>query len=132
MMTRFAFNPRFNQSFFREVEEQNVVPAADVRETDKAIELRLDVPGVTPEKIDVKLEGNRLTITAERTNATTPDEKGWLRRERATGNFARSFTLDQSLVGSEPEASYKHGVLTVTIPKREEQQPRSLKVKVEA
>ncbi len=134
MMTRFAFNPRLHNSFFREFEQsratQTVTPAADVRETDKTIELRLDVPGVTPEKIDVKLEGNRLTITAER-DATT-DEKGWLRRERATGNFERSFTLDETLVGSEPAASYKHGVLTVTIPKREEQQPRSLKVKVEA
>lgn len=142
MLTRFAFNPTFNRSLFRDLDglfddaptarTASFAPAADVRETDKSIELRLDMPGVDPSKIDVKVEGNRLTISADRASETTTEEKGWIRRERVTGSFARSFTLDETLSGTTPEASYKHGVLTVTIPKREEQQPRSLKVKVEA
>ncbi|MGV3622773.1 MAG: Hsp20/alpha crystallin family protein [Archangium sp.] len=138
MLTRFAFNPAFNRSFFREVDElfseqkNHVVPAADIRDNEKNVELRLDMPGVTPEKIDVKLEGNRLTITAERNDEKAAEEKGWVRRERSTGTFMRSFTLDETLDGTQPEAAYKHGVLTVTIPKKEATQPRSLKVKVEA
>lgn len=142
MLTRFAFNPAFNRGFFRDFDELfndlqpagkgDVVPAADIRENEKNVELRLDMPGVAPEKIDVKLEGNHLTITAERNAETTTEEKGWIRRERSTGRFVRSFTLADTLDGSAPEASYRHGVLTVTIPKREETQPRSLKVKVEA
>ncbi len=140
MLTRFAFTPRFD-TFFREFddlfvqpakEETTVRPAADVRENDKAVELRLDMPGVNPEAIDVKLEGKTLTIRAERNDDKTTDDKGWIRRERTTASFFRSFALDDSLIGSEPQASFKHGVLTVSIPKREETQPKSLKVKVEA
>ena len=138
MLTRFAFNPRFAFRDFDELftvptkDDAAVRPAADVRETDKAVELRLDLPGVNPEAIDVKLEGKTLTIRAERHEEKTTDDKGWIRRERTTGEFLRSFTLDDSLDGSAPQASFKHGVLTVSIPKREETQPRSLKVKVEA
>lgn len=142
MMTRFAFNPAFNRTFFRDfdqlfterqsAEKGHVVPAADIRENEKSVELRLDMPGVNPEQIDVKLEGNRLTITAERVDETTTEDKGWIRRERSAGTFVRSFTLDEKLEGTEPVATYKHGVLTLTLPKKEEVQPRSLKVKVEA
>ena len=109
-----------------------LIPAADVVETPKAIEIRVDLPGVTPEEIDVKLEGDQLTITAERKQTETTEGKGWLRQERSWGRYTRSFTLPNTLSGTQPEATYKHGVLTLSVPKREEVQPRSLKVKVEA
>jgi HSP20 family protein len=143
-LTRFTLNPRFPSlwrdfdEFFKEAAEaapqadRGLMPAADVVETDKAVEIHLDLPGVSPELIDVKLEGNQLTITAERKHEKVTDEKGFLRRERSFGHFSRSFTLPTTLDGTKPEATYRHGVLTVTLPKREEVQPRSLKVKVEA
>lgn len=139
MLTRFAFTPRFD-TFFREFDElfpqpapnATVRPAADVRETDKAVELRVDLPGVNPEAIDVKLEGKTLTIKAERAEEKTTDDKGWIRRERTSAAYFRSFALDDTLDGSAPQATFKHGVLTVSIPKREETQPRTLKVNVEA
>jgi HSP20 family protein len=141
MLARFALNPRFPlfrdfDEFFRDLtpnaQTAALVPAADVVETDKAIEIHLDVPGFAPEQIDVKLEGNTLTINAERKEEKTTDGKGFLRRERTVGSMSRTFTLPNTLDGTKPEASYKHGVLVVTLPKREEVQPRSLKVKVEA
>jgi HSP20 family protein len=142
MLARFALNPRFPlfrdfDDFFRELTPaQNgvptLVPAADVLETEKAIEIHLEMPGFAPEAIDVKLEGKTLTISAERKDEKTTDGKGWLRRERSFGSMSRAFTLPETVDGSKPEASYKHGVLVVTLPKREEVQPRSLKVKVEA
>ena len=95
-----------------------------------AFELQLDMPGIAPEHIDVKLEGNQLTITAER--KPDAEKNGWLRRERNTAGYARSFSLPDTLVGTKPEATYRQGVLTLTLPKREETQPRSFKVKVEA
>lgn len=143
-LARFTLNPRFPSlwrdfdEMMRQASEQQsdtqalLVPAADVLETAKAIEIRLDMPGIAPENIDVKLEGNQLTITAERKEEKTVDEKGWVRRERSVGSYTRSFSLPTTLDGSKPEAAYRHGVLTVTLPKREEVQPRSLKVKVEA
>lgn len=143
-LARFAFTPRF-PTFWRDVDElfgndyqsmpenkRTLTPPADVLETDKSVEIHLDMPGIAPDQIDVKLEGNTLTITAERKFEKVVDEKGWVRRERNLGTFVRSFTLNDTIDGSKPEASYKHGVLVVTLPKREEVQPRSLKVKVEA
>ena len=144
-LTRFTLNPRY-PSLWRDFDElfkeavgtaaeapqATLTPAADVVETEKAVEIHLDLPGVVPEQIDVKLEGNQLTITAERKVEKAVEQRGYLRRERAQGAFSRSFTLPTTLDGTKPEASYRHGVLTVTLPKKEEVQPRSLKVKVEA
>ncbi len=136
-LARFAFTPRF-PSFWRDVDElfeaqapRTLTPAADVLETDKTVELHLDMPGIAPDAIDVKLEGNQLTISAER-KPEKADDKGWIRRERSRGTFSRTFTLNESLEGTTPEATYKAGVLVVTLPKREAAQPRSFKVKVEA
>jgi HSP20 family protein len=122
----------FGAPVYDDNRQAGLVPAADVVETEKAIELRLDMPGVDPEQIEVKLDGNMLTITAERKNEKTAESKGWIRQERAWGTFARSFSLPSTLDGSKPEAAYKHGVLTVTLPKKEEVLPKTLKVKVEA
>lgn len=142
-LARLAFTPRF-PSFWRDVDElfetpvQNTLtPSADVYETDKTVELHLDMPGVNPEAIDVKLEGDQLTISAERKTekmVKSENEKDgkWVRRERYIGSFRRTFTLSDMLEGTTPEASYRHGVLVVTLPKREAAQPRSFKVKVEA
>lgn len=141
MMIRYNHFP----SFFRDVDElfrgadtataaaaRTVLPAADVLEREAAIELRLDLPGVDPEKIDVKVEGNELTISAERVSTRAPEKSSWLRQERTAGTFARTFTLPESIDGTKPEATFKHGVLTVTLPRKEAERPRSLKVKVEA
>ena len=147
-LARFAFTPRF-PTFWRDVDElfandfqpnaetkRHLTPPADVLETEKTVEIHLDMPGIAPEQIDVKLEGNTLTITAERKTEKlvepAPANGTWVRRERGLGTFVRSFTLGDTIDGSKPEATYRHGVLTVTLPKREEVQPRSLKVKVEA
>ncbi len=109
-----------------------LMPATDVVETEKAIELKLDMPGVTPEAIEVKLDGDVLTVTAERKQETREEKDGWIRQERSWGTFARSFVLPETVEGTEPQAAYKHGVLTVTLPKKEVAQPKSFKVKVEA
>lgn len=133
-LARFAFTPRF-PTFWRGVGElftndpqskRNLTPPADVLETAKT-SIHLDMPGIAPEQIDVKLKGNTLTI-AERKNEKPVDEQGWVRRERNLGTFVRSSTLGDTIDGSKAEATYRHGVLTVTLPK----QPRTLKVKDEA
>ena len=136
-LARFSFSPRL-PTLWRDVDEMfeapthEFSPPADILETDKHVEIRLDLPGVNPEAIDVKLEGKTLTITAERKDEKVVEEKGWLRRERRQGMYSRAFALNETLDGTKPEATYRHGVLTVTLPKREAAQPRSLKVKVEA
>ncbi len=135
-MNVVRFNNRFPSvfdSFFRfeapEEQERTFTPSADVVETEKAIEIHLDMPGVNPDAIEVKLDAQVLTISAER----KPEEKSpFLRREREFGKFSRSFTLPNTVDGSKPDAAYRHGVLTLTLPKKEEVQPKTFKVRVEA
>lgn len=107
-------------------------PAADIAERAHAFEVHVDLPGVSPEEISVKLEGDTLTVSAERKQAAELPDGAWLRTERAFGSFARTFVLPQSVVGTNPEAAFANGVLTVTLPKKEESKPKSVQVKVTA
>ena len=107
-------------------------PSADIAETEQGIEVYLDMPGFKGDEIEVKLEDDVLMVNAERKYEKTDETKNWIRQERSWGKYARSFTLPQTLDGSKLTAAYKNGVLTVTLPKKPEAQPRSVKVKVEA
>jgi len=122
----------FPAPFEAEATERALVPAADILEHDKDVEIRLDMPGVNPEAIEVKLEGEVLTVSAERKDERKSEGKGWIRQERSWGKFARSFTLPSTIDASKPEATYKNGVLVVTLPKKDEVLPKSFKVKVAA
>ena len=131
---RFHSFPSFVREFdelFRDAQRnQAFLPATDIRELPQGIEIHLDVPGIKPEDIDLQVEGNVLTVRATRKQDTTENKEGWVRRERVFGELVRSFTLASSLDGSKPEASYKHGVLTVAIPKKQDVLPKTFKVKV--
>lgn len=104
------------------------LPAADVWETEAELTLRVDLPGHDPKNIDVQVEGDVLTVRSQRDEGQP--KARWLRQERAQGQFARSFVLPSSVDGSRCDASFQHGVLTLSLPKREESKPRSITVKV--
>lgn len=105
-------------------------PAADVAEREHAFEVHVDLPGLAPEEISVKLEGDTLTVSGERKAATQAKDGRWVRTERSFGAIARTFVLPESVIGTTPEASFTNGVLTVTLPKKEESKPKSVLVKV--
>jgi HSP20 family protein len=105
-------------------------PAADILETEGGFEVTLDVPGVDPKAIQIQVEEQVLTVQAERRQAAQPREGSVHRSERPTGTFYRSFSLPGSVDGTRVEARYDAGVLTVTLPKREEAKPRTIHVKV--
>ena len=104
------------------------------READHYI-LTADLPGIDPSSIDVDLDGQQLTIRAERSTVNAEGAK-WLVRERNGGSYLRQFTLGQGLDTERIAASYEHGVLTVTVPVSERAKPRKIEVetgtKVEA
>lgn len=108
------------------------VAAADVVETDDEVHVTMDLPGVDPKALDVKLEGDTLTIQAERKLEPAKNVRSVLRSERTAGMVARSFVLPATVDPSTCRARLEHGVLTVTIGKRAESKPRSIEVKVEA
>lgn len=111
--------------------DDSFLPRADIYESKTALELKLDLPGFTPEELKVEIEGDTLTVSAERKREERKEEDGgWIRTERSHGVFARSFVLPENVDGSKPEAKYTHGVLTLTLPKREEAKPKKIEVKV--
>ena len=82
--------------------------------------------------IDVRVENNLLTIRGERKFEKSVSEENYLRVERTYGAFSRSFSLPNTVNAEAIGAEYKNGVLTVTLPKREESKPRQVKVTVNA
>jgi len=100
----------------------------DVIETENAIQVKMDLPGLSLEDIEVQLEGDTLTIRAERKVEKVAGKL--LRNERFYGSYSRTFVLPETIDGGKPEAQYAHGVLTVTLPKREEAKPKLIKVEV--
>ena len=102
---------------------------ADVVETDTAFEVTLDLPGVDPEKVDVHVSGNVLTVRGERPDKKPESDKVTHRLERRKGAFSRSVTLPCAVVDDEVAAEYKDGVLTITLPKCEEARSRKIAVK---
>ncbi|GIX46500.1 MAG: heat-shock protein Hsp20 [Candidatus Tectimicrobiota bacterium] len=95
------------------------LPRMDVRETDTAFIVEVDLPGMAIEDIDVHVEGNTLVIAGERKLERAEEHLGMARYERAAGRFHRAYTLPAPVVADKVEARYCNGVLTVTVPKAE-------------
>lgn len=107
-------------------------PAADVIETDKEVQVKMDLPGHDPKTLQVKLEGDTLTVQSERKQESKDERKGYLRAERSYGMFSRSIVLPNSVDAQRGEAKFEQGVLTITLPKREDVKPKTIDIKVEA
>ena len=115
----------------REIEKA-FLPPADVIETATAYEVHLDMPGFKAEQIEVKIEDDVLTVSAERKEHQREEKTGYLRTERSYGRYARSFVLPETVDASaEPKATYEAGVLTVTVAKKAEVKPKTVQVKVQ-
>jgi HSP20 family protein len=129
------FNRLFNESFRNHNEESALTtwaPAVDIYETPNELVVKADLPDVNEKDIDVRVENNLLTIRGERKFEKSVSEENFLRVERTYGAFSRSFSLPNTVNAETIGAEYKNGVLTVTLPKREESKPRQVKVTVNA
>src|SRR5438876_2186660 len=126
-------NRLFNDAFERQGEESSLTawaPAVDIYENEHALVVNADLPDVDPQDLDIRVENNILTIGGERKFEKKVNEENYLRVERAYGSFARSFTLANTVNSEAIKADYQNGVLTLTIPKREEAKPKQIKVNV--
>jgi len=108
------------------------VPAADIVEDDAGWTIALDVPGVTPEALDVLAEDRTLTIRGGRSATVPPDGTRGAARERRTGTFARQFRLPETADAQHLSAELAHGVLTLRIGKVTPAQPRRVPVRTAA
>jgi HSP20 family protein len=102
-----------------------VMPVDLYRSGDSYV-LHCDLPGIDPGSLDLGVDGRVLTVRAQRSLRT--DQVEWLTQERATGTYARQFTLSNNLDLEHIEAMYTDGVLTLTLPMTEEAKPRRIPV----
>jgi HSP20 family protein len=105
-------------------------PPVDVFEDPDQVTLKVDLPGVDRESLDVQLQGEELTITGHRKWAA-PEKGGCVHAERPHGQFHRVFRLGLALQHDAVQASYRDGVLTVVLPKAEAVKPRRISVRAE-
>jgi HSP20 family protein len=112
------------------VEERDWKPLVDVVETKENILLKVEVPGVKQEDINISIEDNTLTVKGERKYESQVDEEGYSRFERTYGAFQRSVQLPPTVDADRVKAGYKDGVLEIQLPKREEAKPKTVKVEV--
>jgi len=127
-------NRLLNEAFDRTSDEANLTtwaPAVDIYETEHELVVKADIPEIKPEELDIRVENNILTIRGERKFEKEVSENNYLRVERSYGSFSRSFSLANTVNAEAIKADYKNGVLTLSIPKREEAKPKQIKVNVE-
>lgn len=105
-------------------------PAVDIIDEKDQIRIKADLPGLKREDIEVSADNGILTIKGEKKEEKEIKEKDYVRSERYYGAFHRSFSLPSGVDSQKVNASYKDGVLEVTLPKKEEAKPKQVKVEV--
>jgi len=126
-------NRLFRESYSPEAPEEaltttNFAPPVDIYEDEHTITLKLDVPGIEEKDIDVRIEGNTLTVHGERKIEKEEKEENYRRVERQYGSFTRSFTLPSSVDTGQVNAHYDTGVLKISLAKKAEAKPKQIKV----
>jgi len=128
-------NRLFNDVFDRNQTESSLstwAPAVDIYESEHELVVKADLPDVDPKELDIRVENNVLTLRGERKFEKKVSEENYLRVERTYGAFSRSFSLASTVNPEAIKADYQNGVLTLSIPKREEAKPKQIKVNVGA
>ena len=123
---------RFFDEAIGEAEQLGWSPAVEVAETDDAMELTAELPGVKPEDVQMEIEGNVLTLhgtkKAEHEEEKKKDELRYRVWERSYGEFSRAFTLPSTVDVDKIEAEFKNGVLNVRMPKMAEAKGRRIAI----
>jgi HSP20 family protein len=104
------------------------LPAVNVKENDNEFSIEVAAPGLTKKDFNIHFHNNVLTISSEKKNEKEEKKENYTRREFSYQSFQRSFTVAENTVDSDKiAAKYAEGILTITLPKREEVKPKPLK-----
>ena len=122
----------FDMAPFRRAEAALRMPAVDVAKTDKAYEITAELPGLDEKNIEVKLANGVLSIKGEKQEDKEEKQKDYYRRERSFGSFERSFQVPEGVDTDKIPASFKNGILSMTLPKSAEGQKQAKKIEVKA
>jgi HSP20 family protein len=131
-------NRIFNESFGRsrdldddEVSLHDWRPPVDIYETTDGIILKIELPGINKEDVAVEIKDNVLTLKGERLLDPKIKDEHYYRKERNFGKFNRSFSLQDQIKPGFMKASFKDGVLTIEVPRPEEEKPKQITVDIE-
>lgn len=113
-----------------DTENASWIPTVDISESENTYEIHAELPGVTENNVNISVTDNLLTIKGEKQVQENTDDKNYHRVERRYGSFKRSFTLPRLVNASEIKASFKDGILSLTIPKAEEAKPKEIQISV--
>jgi HSP20 family protein len=130
------FDEMVGRGLWRDTEERplrgNWVPAINILEREDAMVITADLPGLSAEDVEVTVEEGTLSLRGERRLEEAGEGEIYHRVERLYGVFERTFTLPNSIDVDKIEARFNNGEMVLTLPKREESKPRSVKIKVES
>ncbi len=112
----------------RDLQKPSFTPSAELYETDEAVILKLELPGIKAEDVDIQATKEAVYISGERKQETTSEENGVTRSEFRYGKFSRSIGLPALIDNTKISAEYKDGILNLTLPKAEEEKHKVVKV----
>ena len=104
-------------------------PAVDIYETETAIILKVELPGLSKDDISIEIKDNNLILRGERKFEKDIREESYHRIERSYGTFSRTFSLPNAIDRNKVDATFKDGILEITIPKAEETKPKQIEIK---
>ena len=123
-----AFEDAFTRVLSEPQNNRPWAPAVDIYETDHDVVLKAELPGVDPKEVECRVEDGTLYLKGERKFEKEVNEENYHRMERAYGSFLRTFPIPGSVDAEKATAEYKNGVLILTLPKKEEAKPKTIKI----
>jgi HSP20 family protein len=120
----------WNREFGEELKEGMWQPPVDIYEDEHSVIIKAEVPDVEQKDIEVKIENGTLTLRGERKHSSDIRKENYYRVERYFGQFQRSFSLPQTIDQDKVQATCDKGILTITLPKREETKPKPISIEV--
>jgi HSP20 family protein len=130
---RDKMNRLFEDAYAHRGEEKEITasawaPSVDIYESENELILTAEVPGIDEKDVEIKIEDNTLTLKGERKFEKETKEENFHRIERSYGSFYRAFTLPTYVDTDRISAEHENGVLKITMPKRQELKPRTVKI----
>ena len=124
------FDERFMRPIWPWAGEAEGAPALDLFTTQDAVIAKVALPGVKPEDVDVTIDGDLVTVRGSYEEQKETADVGYMRKELSRGSFSRSFAIPTAVKAEAAKASFKDGLVTLTLPKTEEVKPKHVKVDV--
>lgn len=130
---REKMNRLFEDAFTGRGEDKELIssmwtPAVDIFENENELVLTAEIPGIEEKDVEIKIEDNTLTLKGERKFEKETKEENYHRIERSYGSFYRAFTLPHSVDAEKVQAEHENGVLRISMPKRQELKPRTVRI----